>query len=235
MAMPSRSLSASGTLPITATSQRLMKIDATDGTSGFNPASVRRSMPRMNALAAARYWSSENSSVTLIGTPRKDRLFDGRQAFGGAWNLDEDIGTPRLRVQVLGLGNRRFGVVRQQRRDFQRNPTVDAAGSVINQPEQVRRLRKVVQREFEEQLLPRLALCDLALDGVVVVAAVLDRVIEDRRIRCQPGDRELVDIAAEHARLQQVARDVVEPEALAQIVQNASGLHAVTSVTPRLL
>ena len=53
----------------------------------------------------------------------------------------DDIGTPRLRVQVLGLGNRRFGVVRQQRRDFQRNPTVDAAGSVINRPEQVRRLR----------------------------------------------------------------------------------------------
>jgi hypothetical protein len=41
--------------------------------------------------------------------------------------------------------------VRQQRRDFQRNPTVYAAGSVMNWAEQVRRLREVVQREFEEE------------------------------------------------------------------------------------
>src|SRR6516165_12264409 len=83
--------------------------------------------------------------------PCKDRFFDGRQAFGGAWNLDEDIGTSCLRVQILGLGNRRLGIVCQQRRDFQRNPTVHATGSVINWAEQVRRLREVVQREFEEE------------------------------------------------------------------------------------
>jgi hypothetical protein len=92
-------------------------------------------------------------------------------------------------VQVLGDGNRRVGVVRQQRRDFQRNPTVHAAGSVMNRPEQVRRLREVVQREFEEEFFFGLAFCELAFDGVVVVATVLDRVVEDRRIRCQPGDR----------------------------------------------
>jgi hypothetical protein len=137
-------------------------------------------------------------------------------------------------VQILGDGNRRFGIVRQQRRDFQRNPTVDAAGSVINRPEQVRRLREIIQRELEEEFLSRLAFRELAFDVVVVIAAVLDRVVEDRRIRRQPGDRELVDIAAEHTRPQQVARDVVEPEALAQIVQDSSGLHAITSVAPRL-
>src|SRR6266567_7853199 len=102
----------------------------------------------------------------------------------------------------------------------------------MDRPEQVRRLREVVQREFEEEFLPRLAFRELALDGVVVIAAVLDRVVEDRRIRRQSGDRELVDIAAEHARPQQVARDVVEPEALAQIMQDSSGLHAITSVAP---
>jgi len=64
------------------------------------------------------------------------------------------------------------------RRDFQRNPTVHAAGSVINRPEQVRCLRQILQREFEEEFLPRLAFCELAFDGVVVVVAVLDRVVE---------------------------------------------------------
>jgi hypothetical protein len=71
--------------------------------------------------------------------------------------------------------------VRQQRRDFQRNPTVYAPGSVMNRPEQVRRLREVVQREFEKEFFSQLAFCELAFDGVVVVAAVLDRVVEDRR------------------------------------------------------
>jgi hypothetical protein len=70
-----------------------MKIDATDGTSGFNPASMRRSMPRMNALAAARYWSSENSSVTLIGTPAKiDSSMAGRPS-----------GVPGILMKTLGL------------------------------------------------------------------------------------------------------------------------------------
>ena len=53
MAMPSRLTSASGTLPATATSQRLTNNDATEATSGFSPAAIRRSMPRRYASAAA--------------------------------------------------------------------------------------------------------------------------------------------------------------------------------------
>jgi hypothetical protein len=45
-AMPSLLWSASGTWSLIATSQRLMKIEATEATSGSSPASMRRSMPR---------------------------------------------------------------------------------------------------------------------------------------------------------------------------------------------
>ena len=69
--MPSRLRSSAGASSATATSQRLMNSDATDGTDGSSPASIRRSTPRMNASAAPRYCSRENSSVTLIGTPAK--------------------------------------------------------------------------------------------------------------------------------------------------------------------
>ena len=69
--MPSWLVSAAGTLPATAASQRLMNSEATEATSGLSPAAIRRSMPRRNASAAARYCSRENSSVTLIGTPAK--------------------------------------------------------------------------------------------------------------------------------------------------------------------
>ena len=53
MAMPSWLRSKSGTFPVTAASQRLMNSEATDPTLGLSPASMRRSMPRKNASAAA--------------------------------------------------------------------------------------------------------------------------------------------------------------------------------------
>ena len=70
-ASPSLSRSSSGTVSVTAASQRLMNSEATDATSGFRPASTRRSSPRMYASAAPRYCSVENSSVTLTGIPAK--------------------------------------------------------------------------------------------------------------------------------------------------------------------
>ena len=65
------SRSASGTVPNTALSQRLMNSEATDQTRGLRPAARLRSIPRKYASAAARYCSRENRSVTLIGTPAK--------------------------------------------------------------------------------------------------------------------------------------------------------------------
>src|SRR6516164_8097957 len=51
--MPSWLVRPAGTLPATAASQRLTKTDATDATSGFSPAAMRRSMPQRNASAVA--------------------------------------------------------------------------------------------------------------------------------------------------------------------------------------
>ena len=71
IAIPSRLFNASGTSPIAATSQRLMKTEATEPTWGLSPAAMRRSMPRRYASEAATQCSQENSSVTLTGTPVK--------------------------------------------------------------------------------------------------------------------------------------------------------------------
>jgi hypothetical protein len=54
LARPSAVSRLSGTFPVTAESQRLTKTDATDATDGSRPASMRRSMPRRYASAAAR-------------------------------------------------------------------------------------------------------------------------------------------------------------------------------------
>jgi hypothetical protein len=89
-------------------------------------------------------------------------------------------------MEILGHGNRRFGVVCKQRRHLERNPTIHATGPIVNRPEQVSGLRKVFQRQFEEQFLARFAFRELALDRAVVVAAVLDRVVENRRVGRNP-------------------------------------------------
>ena len=82
----------------------------------------------------------------------------------------------------------------------------------------------------KKSALARLALLQLLADRGVVGRAVLDRVVEDRRIRGQPGHREFVDVAFERAAVQQVARDVVEPDALAQIVELLRCFHCITFV-----
>src|SRR5262249_34411204 len=71
IAIPSWLCVDSGVSAATAASQRLTKTDATDATSGFIPAAIRLSTPRIHASAAATYCSRENSSVTLMGTPAK--------------------------------------------------------------------------------------------------------------------------------------------------------------------
>ena len=47
IAIPSLLTSSGGTFFATATSQRLMKTEATDATTGLRPAAMRRSTPRI--------------------------------------------------------------------------------------------------------------------------------------------------------------------------------------------
>src|SRR3954470_1077177 len=89
----------------------------------------------------------------------------------------------------------------------------------MDRAEEVGRPGQVLQRKLEEQVLPGLALRHFLADPGVIVTAALDGVLEDRRVRGQPGDREIMDVATERAAGQQVARDVVQPDALAGLVK----------------
>ena len=96
---------------------------------------------------------------------------------------------------------------------------------VVDRPEQIGGLPEILQPQLEEQRLARLAFLQFPADGVVVVVAVVDGVVEDRGVRGEPRDRELLDIAAERAAVQQTAGDVVEPEALAHFVEFLGRFH----------
>jgi hypothetical protein len=59
----------------------------------------------------------------------------------------------------------------------------------------------------------------LLADRRVISRAVPDGAIEDGRIRSKPRYRILIDVTLQRSAVQQVARDVVEPDALTQIVE----------------
>jgi len=53
----------------------------------------------------------------------------------------------------------------------------------VDWPKEVGGPAEVVERQFEKQLLPRLALLELLADRGIVGSAVLDGVVEDRWVR----------------------------------------------------
>ena len=202
-----------------------MNIEATEPTSGFSPAAIRRSTPRRYASAAATYCSRENSKVTLIGTPAKiASSMAGRPSLVPGI-LMKRLGRPARAWRALGRGEGAGRVVGQQGRDLQRDPSVHTVGLIVDRPKQIGGLPEVVQRQLEEQRLARLAFLQFLADGVVVVVTVLEGVVEDRGVRGEPRDRELLDVAAERAAGQQTAGDVVEPEALAHFVEFLGRFH----------
>lgn len=96
-----------------------------------------------------------------------------------------------------------------------RATAVNAAGRVVHRSEQVVRALQVFEGEFEEQALTRLTFARLAADRLIVEVGLADRLLEDRRVRGEPGHREVVDVTSQRAAGQQPERDVVKPEALA--------------------
>ena len=95
----------------------------------------------------------------------------------------------------------------------------------MDRPEQIGGLPEVLHRQLEEHRLARLAFLHFPADGVVVVVTVLDGVVEDRGVRREPRDRELLDVAAKRTAGQQAAGNVIEPEALAHFVEFLCRFH----------
>src|SRR5262249_40350768 len=142
--MPSWSCNSAETFSITATSHRLTKTEATDGTCAFNRAATRRSIPRMYASAVARYCSREKRSVTLIGTPAKvGSSIAGIPALVPG-NLDEEVRTACLRVEGFGLRKGPGGIVCQLRGDLERDPAIDTVGGLVNRLEEVGGLDQIL-------------------------------------------------------------------------------------------
>ncbi len=122
-------------------------------------------------------------------------------------------------MQIFRRGNGARGVMRDHRRDFERNPAIGTVCTLVNRPEKIGRARNVFEGEVEEHLLGGAALAQTIADRGVIGRAVLDRMIENRRVRGKSRDRQLFDVFPESSTVEQVSGNVVEPQALAQIMQ----------------
>ena len=122
----------------------------------------------------------------------------------------------------------RRGIVREEGRDLQRDVTVDTTRASVDRGKQVGRPSEVGQGQVEEDRLVRLTPGGAVSNVDVVGAGATDRLVEDRRVRGQASDRQVGDVARERAGVEQVARDVVEPEPLAQAVELPRGVHRVS-------
>ena len=94
-------------------------------------------MPRMIRLGGREVLLAREQQRDVDRDAGEDRLLDRRQAFLGAGNLDEQVRLPGARVQILGRREGARRVVGQQRRNFQRDPAVDAVGALVDRPEQI--------------------------------------------------------------------------------------------------
>jgi hypothetical protein len=155
----------------------------------------------------------------------EDRRLDGGKPFRGTGYLDEEVGLAGAPMEIARGRERFVGVMRQKRRDLERDPAVDPVGAGEDGPEQLRGPGQVRERQSEEQVLCRAGRGPAFGNVRVIGSGVLDRMIEDRGIRGEACDGELVDVALQGAVVQQLAGDVVEPQALTEIVEQLGRFH----------
>jgi hypothetical protein len=89
---------------------------------------------------------------------------------------------------------------------------------VVHRSKQISGLDDVLQGYLIKQRLSRIALPHFVTNRSVVGGAVLDGLIEDRGIGGEPGHRQFVDVGFERTADQEITGNIVEPQALAQIV-----------------
>ena len=116
-------------------------------------------------------------------------FLDRPSALPGSRNLDKQIGPGCGGMKRARGFYGPLRIISKERRDFERDPAVDASGPLVDRPEQIRGLLQIRDRKLEEQILTNNAAPRHRADVVIVCGAFRDRMIEDRRVRRQPRDR----------------------------------------------
>jgi hypothetical protein len=98
----------------------------------------------------------------------------------------------------------------------------------MNWFEQVGRGLQIGDCELKKEILARNSRLLQRADLDVIRCALRDSVVEDRRVGGKSCDRQLVDVSLQRSRGQQLAGDIVEPQALTEVVQLPGRFHVRT-------
>ena len=190
MAMPSWFCSSAGTLSLTAMSQRLTKIDATDSTFGSSPFGDAPLDAAQVRLGDGDVLLAREEQRDVDRHAGEDRFLDRRDAGRRARDLDEDVRPRRLRRAAAPRPRSSCAVssTSSGETSSETQPSTPPV-RVVDRPEQVGGARQVVDREREEELLAGAAAARELGDLLVVGVAGADRLLEDGRVRGQAGDR----------------------------------------------
>ncbi len=116
-----------------------------------------------------------------------DQGADGRRARVGSGHLDHDVRPVHRPPQPSRLGDRGLSVHREIGRDLKADVTVRAVQLVVDRPEQVRRRLDVGDRQsFVEVHGLRIGIPQRRPQAIVIIAALPDRLFEDRGVGRHP-------------------------------------------------
>ncbi len=143
----------------------------------------------------------------------------GQPGFG-AGHLDHQVAPVDLVPEPPRLLDRRVRVHRQIGRDLEADEAVAALRLLVDRVELVRSFLDVADRQIlEERSRIEVARSFRRRDQRVVIIAVADRLLEDRRVRGDAAQPVLGDHPGQLSGLQQFSADKVEPDRLPEFLQ----------------
>src|SRR4051812_16414965 len=89
----------------------------------------------------------------------------------------------------------------------------------------VSRAGHIFQRDVEEKVFTGLTQRQFFANRTIVRRAVLDRLVEYGRVRGKSRHREFVNVALQRSAIKQITRDVVQPYALSEVVEQLCSFH----------
>ncbi len=139
------------------------------------------------------------------------------------WHLDHHVGLGDGVPEQLALGDGALGVVGETRLDLDRDAAVLALGRIPGRAEQARSVADIAGGDLEDGVVGRGAGLRELGDDLVVRGALGQCGREDRRIGGHPYDVAFVDELLQGAGDDPLPREVVEPDADAEVGQLLRG------------
>ena len=179
--------------------------------------------------------ADERAHHVLVGRDREQQRhvdvhalvqggLDRRDPLGRGGDLDHQVGPVDQPPVQPGLLERPLGVVRQPRRDLERDVAVVAVGLVVDGAQDVGGELDVADGQPPVHLARGQALVRRCREVGVVVGRAEDRLLEDGRVGGDPAQGVLVDHPGELAALEHPPLDLVEPHAGARRGQRREAL-----------